>query len=169
MLSGDESAFWESLRERLPYLQLIDGITFSEPEAVVRSSISECRSHTVLIWDPVAFAEVPLAKLRDRWQVPVTKYVLRWIRSVLREGPCLESGDIEVTYEPADAQMAETVGIVYSVLRSSTSNNLCDLEGKRVSRYRLGPLAAARARDQESAGGVFLRHASTQDYFRVMP
>jgi len=160
-LQEDERLLTDRLRMTYPALQVIDGIAWPTPEPPIARSIEECTSWCSLLWIGVP-EKLPCVWQHDRYIGPQTKWVIRVMRSQVKNG-VLVSGQVDASYDAADETMTAFSKCVFREITRMRSGHVTDAGGKVIRAYAVGPSAAARtavARDLGS--GIDLHIAPKQ-------
>ncbi|HEX8524120.1 MAG TPA: hypothetical protein VF669_17840 [Tepidisphaeraceae bacterium] len=148
----------------------IDGALWPSEVPPTRSSLAECQSRIVYLWNSRVIPALPHKILPDgRIQGPTSGVVIQHLRCT-RVDRLLISGDIGIGYDAEDTDLGRFVTSVWRILRQMKDGALVvvDAEGQQihdavVKDYVVG--SGARARSQE---GWLLKHCAVDVYYRTV-
>lgn len=162
MLPADEGRLSALIVEAYPHVRFIDGTVWLSAEPPSFDSIDECTSRVVSIWDAERFPSLPTHRRADgRYEGPTVGPVIQVIRSRLHEAG-LSSGRVAAGSDAPDPVHLHFLETVFRALRGCTLPVLSKASGKRASNVRVGPAAAAWAKE-----GNILLHEST--FYQYLP
>jgi len=167
--SLDESRFEAELGKAVPAIGFIDGAVWKCTTPPMKTSLAECQSGIVYLWDRCACPRLPYQTLDDgRARGPTSGVVIQYIRSIYRDG-VLMSGDIGIGYDKQNAPIVEFVKKVFKVVRAI---NACTLESfdrktgdvleTEIKEYIVGAGAVELV-----LAGAMLKHCASDVYYRV--
>lgn len=154
LVSEDEQAFTQSLRAIRRKVVFLDGNVWSASEPLVASSIEDCGSRLVYLWDQELVFPLPTITRGDgRLEGPISGVVVQLVRSLVREDVLLSgrvaagTGGVENALE---LSMRAFIGDIWNVLREVAPVRLDSVDTSSgvvlhslVPNYRAGRHAAA--------------------------
>jgi hypothetical protein len=82
----DEEVFSNLLKQQFPQTAFIDGVTWPSPKPPLKSSISECDSRIVAIWNTEAMPSfLGAVDVHGRFNGPQSGFALQFMRSEIKE------------------------------------------------------------------------------------
>jgi len=142
---ADEMRFVHSLRNVIPSLTLIDGTFWPSGEPETRTSLTDCHSPAVLLWDKEAFERLPSTRVEGGYVGPSTGSVVQWIRCA-RDENGIVSGRLASSIDTADPSETGFTESVWKVARTCLPYKAIDKgrSGGRVVRAGRGAAEAYR-------------------------
>ena len=126
--SKDEEVFSTQVRELFPATMFIDDMVWDTNVPPAKSSITECQSKFVYIWNAEIYPNLPCEQRKDgKFQGPQSGMVIQFIRSRFEDKATLLSGSISIGItidRPQVEQMVNYVKQVWKILKKVTPKKL---------------------------------------------
>jgi hypothetical protein len=165
----DEARFEAELGKAVPATGLIDGAIWECATPLMKTSLAECQSGIVYLWDRRACPSLPHQVLDNgRTRGPTSGVVIQYIRSIYRDG-VLTSGDIGIGYDNQNAPIVEFVKKVFKVVRAMNAGTLESIDRKTgdVLESELKEYIVGLGVVELVQKGAILKHCSADVYYRI--
>ena len=121
----DEEIFSSEIRKAFPATMFIDDMRWETNIPPAKSSITECESKFVYIWNKEIYPNLPFMKRSDgKFQGPQSGMVIQMIRSRIKDEITFLSGEIATGVADEDFEMVDFVKKVWKILKKAASKKV---------------------------------------------